>query len=356
MRRTFTKQDSQSVKGIAILLMLVHHLFYSAKSSHGLLVVYWPLYEGQMIAFARFCKICVPAFVFVTAYGMARKYQTAGPGKRVQSRLTIYRYASLMVSFLFVYVLALLFCQIGGIRTWTEVYGTGLKSGCYALADMLGLTYFTGTPTLNPTWWYMSVAVMLIFALPLLWRLTEKTGFIPIPVLAAGMVLGGSETNQALLAILTALVGVWCARTDLFARLEAVFRKDRIRGIAGIALYAALLAAAFLLRLRFGSRSWILVYPVSAFALAGLVCRGMGSSIPEKLLQFVGRHSMYMFLTHTFLKSYYLHDMIYGFRYPVLIFTVLLLLSLGLSAGLGALEQKFRKHWGIDTMLAGLLG
>ena len=55
---------------------------------------------------------------------------------------------------------------------------------------------------------------------------------------------------------------------------------------------------------------------------------------------FIGKHSMNMYLMHTFIFAYFLYDFIYGFKYPVLIFGVLLLTSLLLSIVIGFLKGK----------------
>ena len=342
MNKTFTKLDSQAMKGAAILLMFLHHLFYSVESSHGIEVEYLILFEREMVAFAQFCKICVPAFVFVTAYGMTLKYKASEQGGKSIRRITVSRYVSLMVSFLFIYVLALIFCQIGGMRNWQEVYGTGGKSILYALIDMAGMTYFTETPTMNPTWWYMSTAVMLIFLLPFLQKLVERTGIWPVPVLMAVMVLTGLSRNQALLCILTALVGVWSAERDIFGKWNQFFLKKSVYGYAAAAGYVIVLIAVLVLKVNTGNRCWFLIYPISAFALAGLFSRLNENNIVFRGLCFLGKYSMGMFLTHTFMKSYYLHDFIYGFHYAGLIFVVLTVLSLALSVILTFMEEKFR--------------
>ena len=351
MNRTFTKLDSQAMKGAAILLMLLHHLFYSADSSHGIAVTYLLFEPKQMVAFARFCKICVPAFVFVTAYGMTLKYNTSEQGGKSIAKLTIEQYVSLMVSFLFVYVLALVFCQISGMRDWKEVYGTGARSVLYAFLDMAGMTYFTETPTINPTWWYMSVAVMLIFLLPFMWRLVKKTGFLPIPLLAAGMLAAGLSRNQALLCILTAFVGVWCAEKEIFKKVEQIFEKKTWYGWMEFFLYWGSLSLMLALKLKTGNQLWIVVYPVSAFALAGIFSRVKKDDPLYRVLCFFGKYSMGMFLTHTFIKSYYLHDFVYGFHYAVLIYAVLILISTALSAALLSLEKAFRRKFKVNERL-----
>lgn len=346
MKHTFTRKDSQAMKGIGILLMLWHHLFYSADSSHGLPVSFLILSQKQVIAAARFCKICVPVFVFVTAYGMAIKYRTCGQGRESWVRMTLRRYRLLMTPFLFVYVLAFAFCQIGGMRSYTQVYGKGIRSVCYMLADMLGLTYFTGTPTMNPTWWYMSVAVLLLFILPFLWMAVQKLDIFAVLILAGILFLaeGDVRNNQACLCILTASLGVWMEKRAVFGTWTEFCKRDEtksyIKQSMGAFICLMFLLLLFLLKLRKGNAAWILIYPGSAAAVAGLVCCFRMDGKIQKILCFFGKYSMYMFLTHTFLKSYYLHDIIYGIGQAEIMYLLLVLLSAALAVLLSFLYEK----------------
>lgn len=47
----------------------------------------------------------------------------------------------------------------------------------------------------------------------------------------------------------------------------------------------------------------------------------------DKTLAHLGKHSMNMWLIHTFFCYYLFHDWIYGFKYPLVIFTVLIIVS-----------------------------
>lgn len=49
------------------------------------------------------------------------------------------------------------------------------------------------------------------------------------------------------------------------------------------------------------------------------------------MLRFWGRHSTNLWLVHTFFAYYLFHDFIYSFHYPILIYLVLLIISLGSS-------------------------
>ena len=47
------------------------------------------------------------------------------------------------------------------------------------------------------------------------------------------------------------------------------------------------------------------------------------------IFQYLGKHSMNIFMIHTFIFAYFYRDFIYSFKYPILIFLVLLVFSLG---------------------------
>ena len=63
-----TVQDSNVLKGIAILIMLWHHLFL--RPEYNDIVIH-----GHSIAqeIAIMCKVCVAIFVFVSGYGLTEK-------------------------------------------------------------------------------------------------------------------------------------------------------------------------------------------------------------------------------------------------------------------------------------------
>ena len=62
----------------------------------------------------------------------------------------------------------------------------------------------------------------------------------------------------------------------------------------------------------------------------------------NRLLEFAGRHSMNIFLFHTFIFYYYFHDWIYASRNPVLIFLTLFLACLLISVGMEQLKKLVR--------------
>ena len=57
------------------------------------------------------------------------------------------------------------------------------------------------------------------------------------------------------------------------------------------------------------------------------------------ILMYLGKHSMNIFLIHTFIRAHYLNTFTYSFKYPALIVLVLLVFSLILSIIIEAMKK-----------------
>lgn len=73
------KQSSNIAKGIAIVMMLFHHTFYSSKAiaervGGEIAISYSPVSSQLIFSVAQSCKLCVPIFVFITGYGTYRSF------------------------------------------------------------------------------------------------------------------------------------------------------------------------------------------------------------------------------------------------------------------------------------------
>ena len=71
MQKQFTKEHSFVVKGVAILLLLMYHLFEHEQQVTGLEVNYSPFPLSGFLLVTGFGNICVAVFVFLTAFGIA---------------------------------------------------------------------------------------------------------------------------------------------------------------------------------------------------------------------------------------------------------------------------------------------
>ncbi|MGN0475409.1 MAG: hypothetical protein ACI4IJ_09990, partial [Acutalibacteraceae bacterium] len=62
----------------------------------------------------------------------------------------------------------------------------------------------------------------------------------------------------------------------------------------------------------------------------------------KKFLEFMGKHSMNIFLTHTFIRLYFFGDFIYSFKNAYLIVLVLWATSLALALAIYGLQKLVR--------------
>ena len=332
----FTKKDTNRCKGIAILMMLFHHLFNDYEEYAGYVVEYWPLTGDQTIHLGLLCKVCVTIFVFLSGYGIAAVY-TAKFGKKEPDRqqlwkFTISRYWKLMAGYWFIFILALLFSWLG--RTPEQAYGTDLKTAVvYFIIDFFGLSFAFHTPTLNPTWWYMSVALYIIFLMPFIMRLVKKTG--SFLVLAAGLFLLQLLEIQSVAStyVFGLLLGVFCFENEIFTRWMRRFEKKK--GSFFIKSMMLFLITVLLLKFRMNYNYYGIVDGLIAMTLCGFSMM-VFSKIPlvNRGLEILGVHSANIFLIHNLLYSYYFLGFYYSFRYPAVILAVLTVTSLLISAAI----------------------
>lgn len=354
----FTKEDSNLCKGIAILMLLFHHLFNDYEEYAGYTVSYWPFTGERITFYALLCKICVAVFVFISGYGIAdsyrRKFKNDEPQKAEMINFIGKKYWKLMCCYWFVFILTLL-CQPLG---WTVVdaYGNNVKAGfIYFLIDAAGLSFLFSTPTLNPTWWYMSLAIAIIIILPFLLWLMQKMGAV---VVTAGIMIFlylARLQNDATFYAFPMLMGALSCNCCLF---EKIHRTGGSRKTAFLAKTAAELTLLI-----------VFLHYRTDYNLNGIIDGGiafmiaiLSSEILEKipllsrLLGILGKNSANMFLVHNQLYSLYFLGFFYSFRYWWLILLVLTGVSLLVSLVIDMLKKrtgydKFMKMAGVKLFL-----
>lgn len=169
-------------KGLAILLLLMYHLFEHAKLVTSMEVNYKPFSLNGFLTLTGFGNICVAVFVFLTAYGIATGLlaQPDVTPKAAYKQATK-RFVILMVNFAVLYISVNLLWWYK--FDYQSLYGVNKQGMLYALTDATGLFKFFNTPCMNETWWYMEIAYLLIFLVPALTWLVKKIGY-PILLLA----------------------------------------------------------------------------------------------------------------------------------------------------------------------------
>lgn len=305
--KSFISRDNSLIlKGGAIVMMLVHHLFYSKESTglfNDITVGGFPIVNSIGI----FCKLCVAVFVFVSGYGLAasmREDVSAGQFYRK-------RFKKLYLNYWFIW---LIFVPIGVFvfnRTFTDVYGTNVV--LKALLNFFGLLTIFGEYGYNPTWWFYSCIIVLYLLFPLLNKKLSDNFFL---ILSISFIL-------PVLAFLPVVNVVSCYLLPFV--LGVIFAKMPLKYIENIKVWEIIVVMALLAVCRI---------PVTGlrFIIDALLCVCMALFLYrvelwkwlKTVMMELGKHSMNIFLFHTFIYYYWFRDIIYASRNPIIIVVELL--------------------------------
>lgn len=100
-----TKDETAMCKGVAIIMMIFHHLFYSLDVYSKYEINYVPFGQNVTYIISLSCKACVAIFVFLTAYGISKQFVV----KKINNiqelkHYVVRRYFKLMCGFWFVFI------------------------------------------------------------------------------------------------------------------------------------------------------------------------------------------------------------------------------------------------------------
>ena len=360
----FTKEHTMQMKGIAIIILLFHHCFLNAQrwatvpyeklattKGWGYYPISFAPFSSHTIQYlASFSKICVAMFVFMTGYGMWVSYESQKK-KTTMSNYIKKRMVTLMTGFLIIFVVT----EILAIPTgrFIEVYGHDFRSVVYMIIDALGLAKLLGTPLFCLTWWYMSLAIVLIMIFPFVHSIMEKYQWV---VVVASIIVpracGFGQSTDLFRYLLAYTLGMYFAQHDLLARIKEKFMEQNVAGKL-LSLIVSLIGLAVIIKCR--QNAWIgwkyLDFGDGFAAMYMIVISYiyiLNGKWIVKGLGFLGKHSMNIFLIHSFYRDVFFHEFTYSFYYAWLDYIVLMAISLVTSIVLEWFKKLIRYEKFID--------
>ena len=360
----FTKEHTMQMKGIAIIILLFHHCFLNAQrwatvpyeklattKGWGYYPISFAPFSSHTIQYlASFSKICVAMFVFMTGYGMWVSYESQKK-KTTMSNYIKKRMVTLMTGFLIIFVVT----EILAIPTgrFIEVYGHDFRSVVYMIIDALGLAKLLGTPLFCLTWWYMSLAIVLIMIFPFIHSIMEKYQWI---VVVASIIVpracGFGQSTDLFRYLLAYTLGMYFAQHDLLARIKEKFMEQNVAGKL-LSLIVSLIGLAVIIKCRQNAWiGWKYLDFWDGFAAMYVIVNSyiyiLNGKWIVKGLGFLGKHSMNIFLIHSFYRDVFFHEFTYSFYYAWLDYIVLMAISLVTSLVLEWFKKLIRYEKFID--------
>jgi hypothetical protein len=312
--------DTHILKGIALLLLLCHHLFYASGDFDDLYIGQIPVIQ----TFGMQSKLCVAIFVFLSGYGlMSGAIKTGG----IPNVLAFYRkrYVKLMVNF---WLIWLLFVPVGVLlfnRTFPDVYGEHYILRVFT--DLLGIC---STSSYNPTWWFYGCIICLYVLFPFLYRIIDYW-YLLIPLSAVlafdcSIPMPGFDLVR----------GYLCAFL-----LGMIIRKcppQLAKAPTGLLLFSTIVL--FVCRMWTSSLNIVWDVVIVGVGVSAYVQMHFPQFI-ARTLGFLGKHSFNIFLFHTFIFYYFFHDYVYWSRNPLCIYLTLLAVCIPISMFIEWSKQYF---------------
>lgn len=280
-----TKDYSEMVKGISVLMMILHHIWGFPEKIPELPLSHLEVQIGAA------CKICVSIFMFLSGYGL---YYTFGKKGTIRVWHRVWNIYKRFWQVFFI------FAPIGFL----------FLSKPFALPNFLA-NLFCLEFSYNHEWWFLGTYIELLLVLPIVLLASTKKWFpyliVCLSVLLRGL-SGGIDLNSGGASshfyyfcyyFPSFFLGLLFCKYSLFERFRAVVTKEYL--CLGICL--VLTGLAFVVRSKWDiTEMTIVMTPLFIYIFVAFF-RAIGSA--NQVFLFFGKHSMSMWLTHSFFCYYY---------------------------------------------------
>lgn len=324
-----TKRDSKMLKGVAILSMLMLHLF-CRKENLPYTPLLWVGNTSLIYYFGLFGDICVAIYCFVSGY--AHYMQSS------ETELQC-RWKHLLRFLIQFWTVAAVFSLIG-IFSGNPVIPGSIK-------EFL-LNCLTIKNSYNGAWWYANTYILLVALQPLSCRFVRRCqvwavlpfAFIFYTVGYGIRFWGWGNCNSALLSWIITHIGL-LGTSYLPYIIGMLFCKKRIItflrqkiiafGVKSSYIHMFVIVAFVGMIVAHGIVPSLFVAFITATATIILLCI---CRIPERLINllcYFGEHSTNVWLIHMFFYTVLFDGFVFYAKYPIAIFLLLIALSLASS-------------------------
>jgi surface polysaccharide O-acyltransferase-like enzyme len=328
LKMEFTKNDMKIIKGVAILFMLLLHLF-CRKEVNGLYDTF-PIINGVPLMYyiGLFGDACVPMFCFASGYGL---FVSINKEKNSIIKKNLTRIFKLLINY---WIILVLFVAIGFFAGKAEIFpGNTTK---------FLLNFFVLSDSYNSAWWFLQTYIILVFLAPPLFKVIMKYNSIFL-VLISGFVylvtyiqrikhvldLGDNPALN-----MAANVFVLVGTSQLPFIVGAIFAKDKLYSkvynkISRFSLKNSICLFGILLLVIIHSLyESMIIAPITGIAFICLFNLMDKKGGVKKILNYIGNHSTNLWLTHMFFYMTIFPTLTFAPKYPILIFCWLIILCL----------------------------
>lgn len=323
-----TKKQTSITKGVAILLMLLLHLFCTREYNN----IFTPIImigETPLIYYiGLFSDCCVAIYYFCSGYGLMCMYIN---NPKEYDKRNLIRICKLYINFwiiLFLFVILL-----GSITGKLDSYFGNLK------VFMLNFTAIS--VTYNGAWWFLTTYIILVILSKGINKIVERYNVILILVISFMIYficyieywhkiivfedpILNWEIKQITLfgtSQLAYLVGSIFAYKKIYSKIYPIVNKIKLKNIIAIGLIILMIVLHGFIQTAFVSPFTGIVFII----LFNLIDK---PKFLDDLLYYFSKHSTNIWLIHMFFYVIYFKDLVFAAKYPIFIFLWLIVLCL----------------------------
>ncbi len=326
-----SKEQTIELKGVSVILLLIHHYFYVYRGYGNIIMDY----------IVDYSKICVTLFVVLSGYGLYKTYKNQNFG---YFKFTFNRIKKIIIPFQIVFILFVLLGTVFNLRTLEQAYGLNnvfLKM----LIEFLGLRNFfiplLGSFAYNETWWFIPMLLWFYILFVPLAKMMEKHGLMAILTIwiICKLVIPRTIPQVILNMIYPDYLFAFAIAIFLSMyedNIKDFIKEKRLSNI--IILFLASIPILFFTQSATLSSSFWILSLLIVFIYIAIDEKYNLRFVKEVLFQF-GKYSYQIYLTHTFIYYYFFTEFSYYFNSTILV----LLQGIIVSFALGFLVNKITK-------------
>lgn len=324
-------KKSNKIKYIAVILMIILHLFSNpAREYISLFSI-----NGETIEhiFTKFCGICVGIFVFLSGYGLMKKYNSNISYKNILKKILKF-----YINYWYIF---LIFIPIG----------LAIGSINFDIKRLI-LNFFALISDYNYEWWFVILYVQLLLVYPILNKLLNKQNtpkahtiiYIASLIISIGAkAIYKQYVGNMLINIFVPLfmyqfifvTAMIIARDGIFDKVQKRINTNN-KCINALVL---LVVVVFMNIIGYipviGKIINPMLIPIFIYILA--------KTIKEPQNITIYKTSTNIWLIHTFFTTYYFPDIIWNLKYSVLIIVWTIILTTSISLILDKILDKIYK-------------
>lgn len=340
------REESNEVKGVAIFLLLFHHMFLHIEYLEYVGLNYSSNTYYKLFPIINISRICVWIFAFISAYGLSVKYNS---NKEQAGIFVIKQWLKLMWKWWIVWLFMIIFYATFKGNPQKLYHNSFME----LFLDFFEWNDFMEKPRVLGNW-YLCFAQLIIIFIPLLNKLCDKFGYLSLPItyitiqfLGDGIIsTGGGNYSQYFLVV---VAGVCFAKNSLGLLKYRTNIKARVIEIIGYPLFAFVLLI-YQYTLKIDSRQISSVLKMLAVVCLVITIVKYIVGLLRRALIYFGKNSAVIFMTNVFFYMEF-PQLIFWSNSPIISYISLVIITLTCGCLISAIGEKTGYYKLLDKIL-----